>query len=386
MALKKSRKRIFVRGLGDLKVREVDPTPGTTFDNVGFIKTTTLDDVSTIEVIMDETGQVADVKEVSRRAAVETSLQQTSIDEFNLLKNASLKVHAVQYYGLTSQSRFQYFGFEHVRLVPSIALGFQPGERLLPLRMIARKQGELSFDVPVYYMAESEKAVHLDDLQFWVDPNLAYNVGTTKILDISGWARHGTLNLAALWTTGTPGNFLRFDGAVDNASFGDVLNLDADNDFLIDFWLRMGAGTDGVAQEVMSKKAGDVNEAGWRITRNASDQIEFKISDGSTSATIASTGTIQVADGWKHFAIAGDRNGNATVYVNSVAGTPGAISSVTDATTATVLYLGRLASGYGEVDLGAVRFWDFGAGNLPGDVATIIANHYNGEKSLIYGL
>jgi hypothetical protein len=182
---------------------------------------------------------------------------------------------------------------------------------------------------------------------------------------------------------------LRFDGVNDKVDFGDVLNMDATADFLFEMWVRV-TDSDGNLVEFMGKKATySDNTDGWTIYRSTSpaNTLVFRLSDGASTAPI-SGGTTVLQNAWHHIAIAIDRNGNGTWYVDGAAsGTPASVAAIGDPTNSDSFVIGKCAtgSGYGQFDGGAVRVYNFGAGGLPSDIATIIANHYNAEKAK-YGI
>src|SRR3972149_7350463 len=129
MALQKDRRRIFVKGLGNFSVREVDPTPASSFSEAGFRKSPAIDDVYEMENIIDEQGNLVNVLPKTRSVTYSTNLQQSTKDEFDLVQNAGGKIYAARYYGLTEDNKFQYFCFDQARLHPNLTLAYQPGER-----------------------------------------------------------------------------------------------------------------------------------------------------------------------------------------------------------------------------------------------------------------
>jgi hypothetical protein len=384
MALKKDRTRTSVRGLGDIEVRQTEPSAAAAFDNVGYLDgagTDIVDEV-TMEEINDEGGNLINVLEKSQKVTLATLLSQTSIDEVNLIKGAKGKVFAMRYFGRPSPSRFQYFCFEQIRINPSTVLKYNSEKRTLPLRAWSIKQDYTLVDIPVYYMAETMGEIRIKDLALWVNPRLAINAGTANILDISGFARHGvaTAGFATMW--GTAG-FLRFGGATDAVDFGNVLNDDGTSDFMIETWVRV-QGADGTLQEVAAKKDATANSAGFALYRSAANKMQFILGSGTANASLSSTGTV-MQNVWKHVAVAVDRNGSATIYINGVADGNLSVASIGTGTNALSLFLGRDNTNFGQVDIDAVRVYSFGAGNLPADIASIISKHFTAERGY-YGV
>jgi hypothetical protein len=220
------------------------------------------------------------------------------------------------------------------------------------------------------------------------------NTETNKILDISGFARHGTISSEYLniWQQGTnPKEYLSFDGGVDEVNFGNVCDITTE-DFGIEAWVRIPTDEpiDTVHDILTKRNVGDgaVGYALYATDYLVPAALTFKVSvkDGSgTQKVIASTAG-DVNDDWYHVFAIFDRDGNGTVYKNGVAGTPVAISSVSGSLTNTTnLLVAARGVDHGKVDVGIIRFYNFGNGGLPSNIATIISNHYNGEKFL-FGL
>lgn len=381
----KNRQSIFAKGLGKLEVKEIEPTAAAAFDNAGYIKSTTItDDFGAVEV-QDETGNVVQSVSQARKVTAEHQLMQSSQAEFDLLVGAAGKVHAIRYSGVTNAGKFQYFAFPSARITPGFTANYQVGERLLPLRATAIVDSSLGYDVPPYFMAEADAEIRTESLQLFADPKYDWTVGSVKLLDMSGFGRHGTLapagDVAAHWGQA---DILRFDGTDDCVSFGNVCNLDADDDFLIELWLRVVAA-DGTAQEVLSKKSASGTSAGFSLIRTTGNKIQAELGDGTDHPTVTG-GTNFLQNVWHHVALAGNRAGNAQLYLDgAVDGSAVSITAVGDMTNAIDLYLARLSTGYGQVDTGAVRLYNFGASGIPSDIATIAARHYAAEKSH-YGL
>ena len=384
MGLTRDRRRIGVKGLGNLEAREVTPSAGTNFDDLGLLDGTDLEDVYEVEEIFDERGNLQDVKEKQHVVRLLSALLQNGIDEINFIKNASGKVYSLRYCGMMNPSRFQYYCFEQTRINPSLARNFKPGKQPLPLKAIALKQDYSIFDTPEYYFYEGLARIRTTYLQLWLDAILGINAATAKLLDISGFARHGTLNsdYATIWQTGTnPDRFLRFDGTNDEVNLGNVLNDDALADFALECWVRV-KGADAGFEEILAKKSlASNNTAGYVLARNASNQILFKLSDGSASASVVSTSTV-LQNVWKHVMVFVDRNGNGQIYLNGAAdGAAVSVASITTGTNAGNLYVGRDGTNFGQVDVRGVRIYTYGAGAVPGDAATIALDHYNAEKT-----
>jgi hypothetical protein len=141
-------------------------------------------------------------------------------------------------------------------------------------------------------------------------------------------------------------------------------------------------GADAGLEEILAKKVlVSTHTAGYALARNASNQILFKLSDGSASASVVSTSTV-LQNVWKHVMVFIDRNVNGQIYLNGAAdGAAVSVAAVATGTNAGNLCIGRDGTNFGQVDVRGVRFYSFGAGALPLDAATIALDHYNAEKA-----
>lgn len=391
MALTKDRTRASVKGLGTLSVRETSPSVGTAFEEVGSLDGetgTNLEDFVDVEEIVPETGVLEDVKEKSRVTRLTTNLLQTTLDEINLAKASSAKTHALRYYGSHSPTRFQYFCIPRGRIAPSVALGFRSGKRVLPLRAWALKQSDLSYDVPEYYVAETRGVVRIANLQLWINPRDIYSPErtTNQVFDISGFERHGSLNsdYASIWSSGTPESFLVFDGVNDVLSFGDILDDDGVSDLMFEIWVKI-LGADGTTQRIMSKKESTTaSSKGFQIYRHTNNEVVFGIADGTTSVINNMPSTL-LQNTWCHVVFTMDRNGNVVGYKNGVAGSGVSVAAVTSGANAIPLKIASLDTAFANIQTGGMRIYNFGAGGLPSNIATVIANNYAAEKAY-YGL
>ena len=386
MALSRSRQRIFGKGLGKVEIRLVEPTADTSFTDIGYLDESTVEDMySHKEEIEDENGNLIQSLFFGEKAKLQTILQQTGTDEINLLRNSVGNVYAIRYSGKDQSDHFMYYCFDKAILDPSVALKFK-GKRTLPLNAHAIYQDDTSFVTPLYYLYDGAREISTANLIAWAEVPLGKTVGTTKLLDISGFANHGTLSSSSIWTTGTPANYLTFNGSSDSVSFGNVNNITT-GDFMISMWVRPQSA-DGTVSYFATKRANIASTtAGWQFNRNTSNAIVFYCTDGTNTATIASANDVSLQNKWKHIAISGNRSGtNAQIYVNGVAsGSAVDISAVTSLTTSSNLYFARISSTYSQNDLGTFRMYDYGVGGIPSDIATRIKNHYNAD-AVRYGL
>ena len=388
MSLGADRKKSGAVGLGNFEVRETSPSVGTAFESVGHLEETNLEPIADVEEIIAETGDLVDVKTKSLVHRIGTNLIQTSIDEINLPKNALSKEYAIRYSGMMNENFFQYFCFPRGKFNPSVALGYKNGKRVLPIRAWGLKQTDSLFDIPEYHLAEAKGLIRTSGLQLWNNPKNIYTpeAGTSKVFDISGFERHGTLNsdYETIWQAGIPDRFLRFDGVNDALTLGDILDDDAVGDFIIEVWSKVVA-VDGTLTAIIAKKAAPGITAGWGLYRNASNKMQFLLSSAVAESPVVSTANV-LQNVWKHTFVAADRDGVMRIFLNGVLdGTSGSVAGTGSATNAHNLYIGRDNTNFGQVDVGGVRIYRFASGGLPSDAATIALNHFNAEKAY-YGL
>jgi hypothetical protein len=98
LALARSRIRQDVNGGGILKAREIYPTASDVWLDLGYLGGTDLGDEHSVIKWIDEAGNVINAQSGQREAGIKSILQQSGIDEINLLKNARGKYYDVYYY------------------------------------------------------------------------------------------------------------------------------------------------------------------------------------------------------------------------------------------------------------------------------------------------
>jgi hypothetical protein len=380
----RSRERLSVKGLGKVEAREIAPGNDAAFVDLGYIEETTFKDIIELEKVNDETGAVVNVLEKGRAVSLETNLKEVSINEINFISQAIGKYHAIRYSGMANDTMYQYYCMDQCKIDPSVTRDWK-GSQKLSLNAYVLKQDNGVYDIPEFYLAEAAARIETKALALWVSPRLGYTSGTQRVLDMSGFANHGLLDagFATVWQSGTPDRFLRMGGATNCLSFGNVLNDDGLSDFVIEAWCAI-KGADGVLQEILAKKTSTANSAGFALYRTAANKIQAIIGSGTANAAAFSTGNVLI-NTWNHIAVAVDRNGTMTVYINGVADGTISVASIGTGTNALNYYIGRDDTNFGQVDVDTVRHHVYGAGNLPADIATIMARHYAAEKGY-YGL
>jgi len=390
MSLLRSRDRFSNKGLGNLEVREISPTVDAAFSNLGYLEESGFQDIVEHDELKDENGNVIDVLESTRAQRLTTKLMQVSANEMNYIRAASGKKHAIRYSGMANPVMFQYYCSENGKILNKLDRGMKRGPQNIPFEYLALHQDSLGYDVPEFFTAEAQGRIRTENLQLWINLRAgnAYNAATARVLDISGFARHGLLNsdFASIWQTGTtPERSLLFDGVNDGLDFGNILNDDATSDLLFEIWVKI-LTADGSGGVLFSKKAGYAAVApGYVLYREAATNIvTFLFADGTNTISLGTSATV-LRNVWNHFAVAIDRNGLATLYRNGVSNAYTSIAATTSATCTDSLYISRLPTLYGNTENGMFRVYNYGAGGLPADIATIPMNHYNAEKSY-YGL
>ena len=390
MALQKSRLRIATKGLGTLSIRKTEPVSGSRFEDVGYIGSTVLHDTRNIEEILGDDGMLQDVKIRSQVVTVETTLNQCGADEIALLRNAGDTVHAVRYYGSDTPGRFQYFSFDCVRVNPGLSLEFRNALRQIPLKFWALSQDEREFPVPLYAMAETDAELSIEGLQLWVNPGLWLNGGTEDVLEISGFSRHGRIfgtgTPSDIWKTGALAEgYLQFntDDLQNAVSFGNTCPIGAEDDFMMECWLRIDT-TDGVECRIAGKRAGSDDNAeisGYQLYRGADNRIHFFAADGAASLNCVSASSVTQSDTMTHVAVTMDHDGNTQIYINGLADGSPVATTVADCGTTAPLLLGANNDLYGKFSCGDFRIHNFGPNGMPSDIAGIVARHFAAERS-----
>jgi hypothetical protein len=380
-----SRLSLLSGGLGNLALRRTYPTAETAFVIINQQSKTSIAWSVNEEEVPDERGKLIDVIEGEQKCAIDSTLMQSRKADMDLIMgHDGTRRFATRYYGVTRQGVFQYYLIPVTHVSRNNGLSYDPKLRTLRFMGRAIDDGGVlvvpGWDWP-YLMEECNAEILIDGLQLWVAPHLKANQDTTKLYDLSGLERHGTVgpsgDVATIWHSDDLS--LLFDGTDDQVAFGDICNI-KDEDFAIEFWVKVPAAN-ASTQEILSKYSGSL---GYAIVRDSSNKISFSYVDSGDGSSFASTSTL-LQNVWRHVMIAGDRSGSITIYSNGAADGAASMAAVGDLTNTTALYLGRSQTNYGNVQLGAVRIYNFGVDGLPSNMATIAARHYAAEKSR-YGL
>lgn len=384
-----ARSRLSAKGLGNLHARETYPNNDADFVDLGILgnEGTEIHDVVDPDEIKDEEGKIQEVLFDAVATRLVTNLKQVSIDEWNFVRLATGKRHALRYAGLANNSMFQYFCWEQAVIIPQTNRKFSK-DQVIPFEALGINKDTDGYYTPDYYLVETKSKIHFVNLMFWLSPRrVDYpGYGTSKLMDVSGFARHGDLNsdYANMWKTGTPETYLELDGVNDYVNFGNILNDNAINDILFEIWINIPAAN-GTSQVLFSKKAaaGAANP-GYMLTRDINNKVSFKIADGTSEVEVLSTSNV-LQNTWKLITIAIDRDGNAQLYIDGVAdGAAVSVAAIGSANNAVDFIIGRIGSTYGNIRFDDTRSHKFADG-LPSSIATIAARHYSAEKSY-YGV
>lgn len=145
MALTKARTRINVKGGGLLKLREISPTQTDAFVDAGYLGGTDLNDEHSMLEIVDEVGNLVDALSGARKAVLTTTLKQTTLDEINLIKNASGKYYDAYYYVKLANT--------YVQELTAIPCKIKPGPVLT-----FKSATERTIQVTIYFLAPKATA------------------------------------------------------------------------------------------------------------------------------------------------------------------------------------------------------------------------------------
>lgn len=126
MALGLDRRRINVKGGGQLFVREIDPTPAASLSSVGFIDSDNFIDEHSIVESVDSKGDFIDAKSGARKVTIKSVLKQTSKDEIDLMTSLALGRYYEAYYVVQlNNGSYQEFVAPVCRIIPGVNLEFK---------------------------------------------------------------------------------------------------------------------------------------------------------------------------------------------------------------------------------------------------------------------
>ena len=234
-----------------------------------------------------------------------------------------------------------------------------------------------------YQYLQAVKKIRRDNLVFEWLPYLG-NFGE----DIQGFEASknryvGNLYNSPAWGAAPDANYsiLTFDGVNDYADFGDVLDMNATEDIIVEFWTKVNAA-DGATATILSKDTGGL---GYFIYRETDNKVYF----GNVGASfyVSSGSSLFTVGVWNQYSISINRSTNlAKVYANGLLVNSADISTITSLENSASFKVGHGGvTGYGNITLATLRVYNYGANGLPSNIATIISNHYNAEKA-IFGL
>jgi hypothetical protein len=373
----KSRDLFSVRGLGNCRIRLLEPTVDASYSNVGNLEETNFKAIAEMENIKDENGRLQQSLVQGEMVGIDTVLQQSSKSEFDLIRQAANKLYALQYYGMANPTMFQYFCLEQCVIDPTLNAPFKKGKRLVPLKAlsIVKESGALVY--PQYYLAQGNGRMYLEACYVWLSPrSILTESGTVTLFDISGFQKHAALTLSAMWIAGTPGadpeKFIRLNGTDQIITIPNGISGAGYLSF--DFWFRNKASS-GV-QQLMSIDDG----AGTTLTLTHdafSIPKVISLAYADDTALVTDDSGIEIANNtWAHMFV----HMTATTFktfINGVQDLNSTGLTVQGFTAAANIVLGKVSTNYGQDD-----FSDFRVHKDLTDTqaAEIALAHYNAEK------
>lgn len=165
MALQKDRSRINVKGGGDLRIRELKPTPTSTFSKIGHIKGTDFIDEHTMVESIDDSGNYIDTNSGARKAMIKSVLMQSSLEEINLMRNAVGKYYEVYYRCVLANGSIQELSIAVAKIKPGAVLAMKSAtERDIELEIYCLAPNADLVRAPVAYnVTENEPYVLIEN-------------------------------------------------------------------------------------------------------------------------------------------------------------------------------------------------------------------------------
>lgn len=255
------------------------------FQDVGYIEGGTVIQVDGFRDEVSPAGNEVPL-DGNRKTQILWTMQQAGIDELQLFDELIGQPYAVRYSGVEND-KFLYFCMEKAEVLKSESL--ETKQRKIPLVTQSTPDEYVGYATKNIYLASGNKKIETDNLALWVDPQLGHNFGLTKLLDISGYARHGDLSHAAIWKDKVlqypAGKLLEFNGTSNYIDFGNVLNLNSPN------LLRNGDAEEGVnlvdgstvTGWLLTKSGGAASTCVANITTPLVGTYDFKFSTVATS-------------------------------------------------------------------------------------------------------
>jgi hypothetical protein len=161
--------------------------------------------------------------------------------------------------------------------------------------------------------AAAEAAVHVYQYSGLATGEVAYwklDEGSGATADDAVGINHGTINGAAVWTTGKYDDALSFDGVDDYVDVGIKANLDFSAGFTLEAWYKPGSSSDGA---IVSKISDSITD-GYMLWRDSSaaDKIKLYIDGGARASSISMT------EGQWHHVVGTWDGSEACIYVNGI--------------------------------------------------------------------
>ena len=125
------RRQINVKGVRELFLRELDPTPSDIFLSVGHLKSLKFSDGYNMVESINGAGELVDWKEAGQKVVATAELMQTDKAQIDFQRLAAAKYFEGFFAVLLNNGDTQEFSLTLCRLKPGQDLDFKPGERLI---------------------------------------------------------------------------------------------------------------------------------------------------------------------------------------------------------------------------------------------------------------
>lgn len=138
MPLQYDRRRISVKGGGNLQIRQIDPTPAATFSQLGFLSEVVFSDAHEMVESRDDSGRFIDTKTGGETVKITGILKQTSKEEIDAFAAVATLYHEIYYAATLNNTRVQEFLIPVARIRPGVTLEFKSAtERTIAVEIFA---------------------------------------------------------------------------------------------------------------------------------------------------------------------------------------------------------------------------------------------------------
>ncbi len=134
MTLQKDRTRINIKGGGLAEISTDVETPS--WQDLGYLQESQVVDNTDTEDSNDETGLYVGLLLGNEKVTFQTTLKQTSLDEFNLVRNNKGNDLLLRYQVKLNNGKWQLWAFGLCQIMPGIDTTFNTSERQLPVEFV----------------------------------------------------------------------------------------------------------------------------------------------------------------------------------------------------------------------------------------------------------